>query len=244
MIEGISAAVARRSLDVERIQPAHEQVASQIRLMIQAGTLAVGERLPAEADLAGVFGVSRATIIEALRLLSAQGLVAFSRGSHSGGVISAPHDEQLRQSIELHLGIMSGIGGLTAEHLNEARKFLEIPSAGLAALRRTEQDIENIRASIASERAQDENWSRSLHSHDFHLEVLKAAANPLLELMAPPIFRSIRVLSLSDARDHPWGSILIAHERILDAIVRGDSIAAESEMREHLRDPATTAGPM
>lgn len=59
----------------------YRQVADQIRLMIASGELAVGQRLPAERDLAEQLSVSRPTVREALIVLEVEGLVNIRMGS-------------------------------------------------------------------------------------------------------------------------------------------------------------------
>ena len=64
------------SFEVERVMPSYVQVASQLRALILSGQLALGERLPSETELSSMFGVSRSTTREALRLLAAEKLVS------------------------------------------------------------------------------------------------------------------------------------------------------------------------
>ena len=66
------------------MRKAYEQVADQLRELIVTGELAPGERLPTETVLAREFGVSRATVREALRLLAAQGLIRTAKGAAAG----------------------------------------------------------------------------------------------------------------------------------------------------------------
>ena len=77
-------------LRFERIHQlrAHEYVAEQIRRHIALRLIKPGESLPAERDLAGMFGVGRPTIQHALSLLEAAGLVEARRGRRGGTFIS------------------------------------------------------------------------------------------------------------------------------------------------------------
>jgi len=62
----------------------YEQVAEQLRTLVVAGTLQPGARLPNEEVLAREYGVSRATLREALRSLAAQDLIRTSKGAGGG----------------------------------------------------------------------------------------------------------------------------------------------------------------
>ncbi|MFI5956397.1 FadR/GntR family transcriptional regulator [Cryptosporangium sp. NPDC051539] len=61
-----------------------DDVVDQVRGAILDGTILAGERLPSERELAEQFGVSRATLREALRALEAVGLIEIRVGAHGG----------------------------------------------------------------------------------------------------------------------------------------------------------------
>ena len=67
-------------LRVNRVQPAYQQVADQLRDRILDGSLSTDDRLPTEVELSEIFGVSRSTVREALRLLASRGLSARREG--------------------------------------------------------------------------------------------------------------------------------------------------------------------
>jgi len=74
--------MADRSDRIDRDGPVSvwSQVAADLAAEITSGVLAAGARLPAEPELAGVYGVSRITVRHAIRDLAARGLVVVSRG--------------------------------------------------------------------------------------------------------------------------------------------------------------------
>jgi DNA-binding GntR family transcriptional regulator len=61
----------------------HVQIADELRAELAAGRLKPGVRLPSERELAEQFAVSRATIVSALNLLRAEGLLESRRGAGS-----------------------------------------------------------------------------------------------------------------------------------------------------------------
>src|SRR5689334_9698910 len=103
----------RRPLAVDRILPAYEQVAAQLRAQIVAGSLSPGSRLPAEGELASMFGVSRSTVREALRLLTSQGLAVTKRGVAGGTFVASVEPAQLIAYLETVLRMFSGSQALS-----------------------------------------------------------------------------------------------------------------------------------
>ena len=81
---------ASDSMSVRRVRKAYEQVADQLRDLIVSGGSREGERLPNETVLAREFGVSRATVREALRLLTAQSLIRTAKGAGGGTYVTMP----------------------------------------------------------------------------------------------------------------------------------------------------------
>ena len=76
------------AIDRASVTPYYLQLADRIRDRISAGTIAVGERLPSEGELATSWNLSRATVREALRLLEEHGWV--TRIARRGAFASMP----------------------------------------------------------------------------------------------------------------------------------------------------------
>ncbi len=88
-----------------------DDVVDQVRTAITTGSIVAGERLPSEREFAEQFGVSRATLREALRALEAVGLIEIRLGSHGGAFATdgAIHRqvESLRQVLDVELAVRS-----------------------------------------------------------------------------------------------------------------------------------------
>jgi GntR family transcriptional regulator len=86
-----SAITAHWALDRGSTVPAYAQLERRLAALIEAGELAVGDRLPAERDLAAALGISRMTARAALRGLAERGLV--ERGVGRGTFVARPRVE-------------------------------------------------------------------------------------------------------------------------------------------------------
>src|SRR5512144_1962479 len=109
----------------------YELVLDRIEEQIASGRLHVGDRLPAERDLAAALGVSRVAVREAMRVLQAMGLITQATGSgrDAGTTLTAAPGEALTRLIRMHV-LVASVG---PEDLVSARITLERESARLAA---------------------------------------------------------------------------------------------------------------
>jgi DNA-binding FadR family transcriptional regulator len=224
--------------------PAHEQVAAHIRAQIISGELAPGARLPNEVELAEAFGVSRTTIREALGGLVGQGLIIKTRGLTGGSYVAEPSIDQLSETLQVGLHLLGRAEGISVEEFVEIREVLEVPAARLAALRRTDEDLVELAATIPPlEKSHPDARSRrgnsDLHRHRadrwFHTAVVDICRNRLLTLAAEPIF--IVLQQQMRARRHGVAyhqEIVRQHQGIADAITAGDADQSGELMRQHL----------
>src|SRR5207253_6225210 len=113
----------------------YEQVAERLRTLVVGGTLQPGSRLPNEEVLAREFGVSRATLREALRSLAAQDLIRTAKGAGGGSFVTLPSVEGVSSFVHSSITLMADANDVSLEDLLEARELLEVPAARLAANR-------------------------------------------------------------------------------------------------------------
>jgi DNA-binding FadR family transcriptional regulator len=204
--------------------------------MISSGRLRNGERLPPEPDLAAVFSVSRSTIREALRVLSSQRLTITTRGTTGGTFVSSPQPEDVSELLEMNLNMLSGTNDVTTDELLECRRLLEVPAVGLAAERRTDEDLELI-LRLALPNTEHSDKQDVFHDHqNFHVAVLKAAHNRLLSVMLVPMFAVLEgIVSRLPTLDVVWATDIDRHHlAIYEALVDRDVERARQEMAQHL----------
>ncbi len=119
---------------------ASEQVAFEIRRYVSARGLRPGERLGTEQELAAEFGVSRPTLREGLRLLAGSHLVRAAQGPGGGIFVDSTQNEGMGRNLSESIATMLETDSVSLHELLDARVYLEVPLAGLAAQNATEQD--------------------------------------------------------------------------------------------------------
>jgi GntR family transcriptional regulator, transcriptional repressor for pyruvate dehydrogenase complex len=215
-------------------------VASSISREIAQGRLRPGDRLPTEHALATTFGVSRNVVREAIaklrsegRVWSQQGRGAFVAETTNPTVLSIDHDALQK--------------GHAFASLFELRGILEVHAAGLAARRRSEDDLVRMQDALSTMTASPYGSVQWLKKDlEFHTAVARATGNAyivqFLGFVSEKVRDSILVAGGSHASDEMAGATLVEHERILVAVKAGDPAAAQEAMRVHVNNAATRAG--
>jgi GntR family transcriptional repressor for pyruvate dehydrogenase complex len=227
--------------------PAYQALADSIRDRILSGELEPGQRLPIEPELSTEYGVSRSTVREALRVLASQNLVSTSRGVLGGSFVAHPQPHQISDYLQSSLGLLTGTSSseITVDTLLEARELLEVPAAGLAAFRRTGADMEILEESLVGPQPFDSAARQEL-SLDFHAALLRTAGNPLMEVLARPVFGVLSErFQVGDLSAAFWAEVDDDHRRIFEAVRDGDVDGAKTATRAHLAAlrPAYTVPP-
>ncbi len=206
-------------------------VVEQLRERIVSGALQPGTALPSERALASELAVSRATLREGLSMLSQMGLVTIQRGRGGGAMVTAPAASTVSSSIALLFQTRS----VTAGRLAEFRRALEVEAAQLAAVRRTEADLDVMTAALAAYASTADIQTQSEQGRAFHHAIARASGNPLLsETMASlnEAFAESFEMMLHVSPDQA-DVILALHQPILDAIRERDAAAARQFMHTH-----------
>jgi DNA-binding FadR family transcriptional regulator len=228
----------RRSSDstlrFERIHQlrAHEYVAEQIRRHIALRLIKPGEALPAERELAVMFGVGRPTIQHALRLLEASGLVEARRG-RTGGTFITRHDQDSHASDDMIVRVMRQRKEL--EDLLQYRRLIEPAAASVAAGTRGSADLAAMRRAIKGMAAATTEPDYMRHDTDFHIAVARATGNAFLTRAIEEIRMRLNDAMTLLPESEAWHQRLSGeHGALLEAIENGDADSAETLMQEHV----------
>lgn len=205
-------------------------VAHNLAQAITQGRYAPGAFLPTEKALATEYGASRNVVREALRLLSARGMIEVLHGK--GSRVLPRHQWQLLDQLVQLVQEDRRV----PQDLLELRRILEVEIAGLAAERATVAHFEAMAITIDQMRAESEQPEVSIeHDIQFHRLLAEAAGNLLLPLVLEPVGQLLRASRL--ATIHNLGAInrsIAAHQEILDRVRTGDVSGAQGAMRRHL----------
>ncbi|WP_082398826.1 FadR/GntR family transcriptional regulator [Pseudonocardia sp. EC080625-04] len=205
----------------------YEQLVERLLDHMTEQGLGPGDRLPAERELAGLLGVSRASVVQALVALEVQGVIDVRHGD--GAVIrEVPADRQVLHALRARWHRL--------REVIEARQALEVRIAALAARRRTDADLVRIDEAVAAMAADVDGGGRGVRGDEqFHAAVTTAAHSGLLGTLMGEIselIRESRIESLSQP-GRPAES-LAAHRLVVEAIRAQDADAAARTMAEHI----------
>ena len=192
-----------------------DMVAEQLRRQITEGVYTIGDKLPTEPALMKTFKVGRSSIREAVKLLVNMGVVQVRQGA---GTFVAEASDANGGSINMSIADRT--------ELDEVRKILDIAIVEKAVARRTEKDIERMRASLEKRKvnAKDGLLKECIEADlNFHIAIADATYNRILA----DIYRSASLHLLSEFnRIYDGTNCFInsqsSHEKLLRYIIAGD----------------------
>ncbi|MFD0744813.1 FadR/GntR family transcriptional regulator [Phytohabitans flavus] len=127
------------------------------------------------------------------------------------------------------------MGRYLPAQLGEIRRALEVPSARLAAERRTAADLKKLRLLVQRFGATPEASKRIEIDADLHLGIAAATRNPLFELLVGDLRQVLQDQALTLSKIEGRAQQADAeHQRIIEAIEAGDGAAAAAAMEAHL----------
>ena len=216
-----------------KIESPVDKIIRQIRELITSGQLKPGNRLPPERKLAERLGVSRSHVREALRKLEFYGILKTQ--PQSGTVVAGIGITALEGLITDVLKMED----VDFKALVETRVLLEMESVRLAAQRRTEEDLQNIRAALSAHEAQVEDGEQGVEEDLlFHLKIAEASKNSVLKslmiIIIPDTIKQLKHLEI--CKNGRYYKSLEEHKLIFQYIIEQDADRAAEAMRVHLSD--------
>jgi GntR family transcriptional repressor for pyruvate dehydrogenase complex len=226
---------AQTAQTVGRGEKVASLVARQIVRTIVDEGLTPGAPLEPEALMLDRFGVSRASLREALRILETQGLITIKPGPGGGPSVADVDSTNFARMSTLFFQVLR----VRFREVVEARLIIEPFMAALAAARHDPELEDELLAIVqkGNEAEGDSEWLAA--SDEFHGMVLSMSGNALLNLVGKALkdIYTDRVAGLtfpSPERNH----VREVHGKIAKAIVRGDAKVAERLMRDHMSEYA------
>ena len=218
------------SIPTRRAHSNHAEVARSIGIDIISGRLAEGARLPGDAELTATFGVSRPVLRESVKTLVAKGLL--STKARVGTVVRGRSDWNMFDPDVLAWHLDAGID---KRYLAEIRLAIEPRAAALAAERRSDGDVAAMRMAMAQmEREPSTSVAFADADLALHIAVANASGNPFMRSIGAVIEAALRASFVLSApvETADRDTVLVWHQRIIDAIADGNPEAASEAMIE------------
>ena len=213
----------KRSLAQQTAQRLYNLIAAEKKL-------APGQKLPNELELSQEMGVSRATLREAIRALTTQGVLEVRRGK---GTFVSPRAGELE---DFGFDALERVRGQLRD-LFELRSIVEPQAARLACQRATEAELQEIltrgRQVDACIRA-GENRTRA--DREFHAAIVRATHNEFMMRLLPVINQAVAsAVRTGEHREQLARDTLRDHALLLEFFQKRDGEGAEHAMAIHMR---------
>lgn len=213
------------------------EIARRLVDYLLSGGIEPGARIPSERQLAEAFGVGRSAVREAIAALTLIGLIEVRHGD--GTYLKRPDSPLLPQVVEW--GLL--LGEQRTSDLVEARQMIEVDIAGLAAQRRTDEDIADLAEILGrmERETRDDAAVSAFVDADvaFHLRLAETARNSALRDVLSSIQSLLRAwigrVIAEGYRDLSYNE----HVPIFEAVKARDPRAAEAAMEAHMRSAAS-----
>jgi DNA-binding FadR family transcriptional regulator len=216
----------------QRLRTNHAQIVDSLGRDIVSGAIPSGEILPGDSELMARFGVSRTVLREALKTLTAKGMIV--PRARIGTRVTSRESWSLFDPDILNWHFEAGIDEAFLVHLSEIRLAFEPYAAGLAAGRATADDIAMLQRLADAMGETESAESHAMADLRFHLAVAEASRNPfmrsvgsLIEAALVGVFK----LSSPSADLREIHNAQASHRRIVEAIRNRDVDGAREAMQ-------------
>jgi len=215
----------------------YEEIVEQIKQLITDGRLKPGDRLLAERELADQFQVSRASVREAIRTLEMLGVIDIRPGE--GTFVRGTETDDIIRPLAMFLAVERS----SLLDMFEMRRIFETATAGLAAERATEEELDHIEAMLEKMRERlnvlDPEKGEE-YDAAFHYAVAESTHNSLLTKLFKTVSEefakanSVARRQLYHDNIQNAQKIIDQHSEILEAIRSRSAKTASEAMLAHL----------
>lgn len=194
----------------------HSELVDQMRTLIANGELPPGSKL-AEKELCESFGVSRTPMREAIRALSAEGLLVLT--PNRGASVAVASMDQILESFVV-MGVLEGLAGELAAH--------RITKAQLSAIRLSHARMLDCRREGDLDGYYD-------HNRAIHDAIFDASGNATLREARRIIHtRIVNLRFVARIGEDEWETAIAEHEEMLVALEARDGTTLGAVLRRHL----------
>ena len=215
-----------------------KDVVDQVGDAILDGQIQVGDRLPAEREMCELFGVSRGTLREALRVLEEKGLIEVRLGVGGGAVVKGANGDRITES----LAMLIRSGEISLEHLAEFRMDVEGAVSGIAATCAGKGDVDRLNVLLAEAEAHYRNgisrWNDFVRVDEkIHMALAEITGNPIYRFILRTVHDNIhryydRFLARGEDELRENYQDLCS---IVTAVAQGDAGKARSLAQSHVK---------
>ena len=209
-----------------------DKVENKLVEILQKKKLKVGDSIPKELELAETLGVSRTVIREALLRLRMMGLIESKK--KKGAVITSPDlFGIMSKSMNPHI-----LDQETLKEIFEIRLVLEIGMADFLFQRKTQKDIEELRAIVKKEpEITDQHLFNISHEIAFHGKLYEISGNDTMkkfQKMLLPVFDYVHHSGLL-GKPITFRKF-VSHKELVDVLEKGNPELFRKAMRYHLEN--------
>lgn len=210
---------------------AGERIADRLVTAIALGGFVPGQRLPSERELSAMLGVSRSSVREAIQRLAAEGYVTVRRGRTGGAFVATAWGPNSPQKIRRTLLPT----WRSMEEMLDCRACVEEMIAGVAARRRTDEDVAAIEGALRAYReAGDDREASRAADEALHLAIARSTHNPYLVKLSQRMRDAVNL----GFRSEPYNldlrrAALDQHAALAEAIIEGRDQAAGTIAAQH-----------
>lgn len=167
-------------------QTLSQKIERKVEEAIRQKKLLPGTKLPSEKELCESFAVSRTALREALRRLSARGLIEIKKGS--GMYVSEISIDDAIKSLNLYYDL--AFDSNLIQQIIEVRRIFEPEIARAAALNRNDDDLKILKDNLSDlQKCDPDNTQLEVDMiNRFHMNLAKATGNPIVIISMEPVY--------------------------------------------------------